>query len=412
MAIELSFEAVTCLLIELANGNKATADYLSSADGKFSFINTSDDDHKATLGKVAVNDNAERPFAALTWQLQTFSCLGVQNAGGIAQARVNGDFRRDHQRMIKRVGERSEEEQNSELGEFHKLPHELQQSLLSMAIKHAPKLRSETKKALFEQRESKRKRVEQLQEKQLKSAEEEYVLALYYHDKYDSEACWKTAAKVDEQLEQLRSNTAKLNALKEQIRIRVVGFGWTEFHITWSTKRVARTPDMLADHLKTILKAEASRPIPRDPPANLPTRKDVSTLGTLSKDVAAMDQARSENDQEFKASANQLRDERERDGFGDRYMEQQPVVMPAYDTLLNKKIEKLFEMTEPDTTTNLNWCQGEVMKVSKGGSNKVTIRWNPEHLKEGEPETSREQLMRSKWNPKTPSDGAWRIFIE
>ena len=103
--------------------------------------------------------------------------------------------------MIKRFGERNEEEEESELSEFHTLPHELQQSLLSMAIKHAPKLRSETEQALFEQRESKRKLGGQLQEKQLKSAEEEYVIALYYHDKYDSEACWKTAAKVDEQLE-------------------------------------------------------------------------------------------------------------------------------------------------------------------------------------------------------------------
>ena len=46
---------------------KASSDYLSKMDGKFSWKNTSDGDHKAGLGKIAVNDPAESCFGATTW---------------------------------------------------------------------------------------------------------------------------------------------------------------------------------------------------------------------------------------------------------------------------------------------------------------------------------------------------------
>eukprot|EP00957_Ditylum_brightwellii_P076761 5834319-Ditylum_brightwellii.AAC.1 len=52
---------------ELCNKDKATVEYLSSADGRFSFLNTSDDDHRATLGNIGNNDNNEHPFGAFTW---------------------------------------------------------------------------------------------------------------------------------------------------------------------------------------------------------------------------------------------------------------------------------------------------------------------------------------------------------
>ena len=288
-----------------------------------------------------------------------------------------------------------------------------------MSIKDAPKTRAATEKALFEQWETKRRRGEIAREKKIGAAKEEYILALYYHEKHASAACWKTINQVDQELERLHSVSAKLKALKEQIRIRVVGFGWSDLHTTWSYKGTVKSPESLAAHLKTIIEEEASRSIPNEPPTNLPSRKHVPTLGTLTKHVIAMDQSRSENDHEFKFSAKKLRDDRESDGFGDRYMEIQQVSIPAVDhTLVGKNIEMIFELIEPDGTCCLEWCEGNVISVPKAEGKKkntVTVGWNEKHLKGAENETSDVILMPSLWNPKTKAkmkNGAWRFYYD
>ena len=65
MAVELS----NCLLQELKDPTKATSDYLTCVDGKFSWGNTSDEEHEACIGRMATNDPDESLFAALTRQM-------------------------------------------------------------------------------------------------------------------------------------------------------------------------------------------------------------------------------------------------------------------------------------------------------------------------------------------------------
>ena len=61
----------------------------------------------------------------------------------------------------------------------------------------------------------------------MEKASEEYIEAIYYHWMYDSMACWKgSASRINEGLKKLTSKTAKYDALKEHIIIRVKGFGW------------------------------------------------------------------------------------------------------------------------------------------------------------------------------------------
>ena len=96
IVLDLEFKAVTSLLSELRDKHKSTVEYLSSADGRFSFLNTSDEDYRATLGKIGNNDNTEHPFGAFTWSLQKHGTIRLYHAGGMAQAHVNGDFDRGH----------------------------------------------------------------------------------------------------------------------------------------------------------------------------------------------------------------------------------------------------------------------------------------------------------------------------
>ena len=75
--LDLEFEAVASLLSELRNENKATAEYLLILDGRFSFLNTSDEDHKSYLVKTAVSDNSEASLWCIDWTVTDLWVLGI-----------------------------------------------------------------------------------------------------------------------------------------------------------------------------------------------------------------------------------------------------------------------------------------------------------------------------------------------
>ena len=88
----MACEVAECILKELCGPCKATSDDLSSVEGKFSWGQTTDDEHATCIGKMAMNDPAESPFASLTRQLQSFGrVLGI-HASAVGQAKINGDF--------------------------------------------------------------------------------------------------------------------------------------------------------------------------------------------------------------------------------------------------------------------------------------------------------------------------------
>ncbi len=61
-----------CILKESCDPKKALSDYLFCKEGKFCWGETTDEEHKACLGRMATNDSAESPFAGLTQQMQQF----------------------------------------------------------------------------------------------------------------------------------------------------------------------------------------------------------------------------------------------------------------------------------------------------------------------------------------------------
>ena len=65
MAVDLS----NCLLVDILDPKKAISNYFGSAEIKFIWGQTTDEEHKALIGKMATNDPAESPFVALIRQL-------------------------------------------------------------------------------------------------------------------------------------------------------------------------------------------------------------------------------------------------------------------------------------------------------------------------------------------------------
>jgi len=57
--------------------------------------------------------------------------------------------------------------------------------------------------------------------KKLLAAHYEHAVVLIFIDIYHSDACWKTAAAARKTFDELGSETAKREAVKDQIRIRV-----------------------------------------------------------------------------------------------------------------------------------------------------------------------------------------------
>ena len=107
----------------------------------------------------------------------------------------------------------------------------------------------------------------QKEKKSLLASQHDYANALACIDMYHSSACWKTATSAGKHFKKLTSDTAKREAVKEQIRIRVLGFGWEDLHHPWSRDGVAYTPEQLLDHLiKTIIPEQKRRTIPKSYP--------------------------------------------------------------------------------------------------------------------------------------------------
>ena len=61
---------------------------------------------------------------------------------------------------------------------------------------------------------------------------------------------------VDREIKRLKSISAQHSALKEIIRIRVLGFGWSNFAHPWSKNGILYSPQELTIHLKSIIKVE------------------------------------------------------------------------------------------------------------------------------------------------------------
>ena len=207
------------ILVELRDTSKATHEHLSSGEGgkggQLIWGKTTDEQHQAGLGKMATNDTVESPFAGLTTQLVNFGTILGIHAGGISQARINGDFKRKN------------DNGNKKDGMYHILPTKMKQSLLTMAINEAPNVRRNEAIAIEKQQQHKQELLKQIK---LLKAETPYINGLAYIEKFHSAAGWKTKTVTLADFSK-QSKTAKLNAVKEQIKTRVLGFGWDDLHI-------------------------------------------------------------------------------------------------------------------------------------------------------------------------------------
>lgn len=90
----LAVEVAQVMIKEFCDPNKVTKDLVSDIGGKFSWKNTTPEEHEAGKGKSSTNDAAESPFGGLSHVLEAHGRLNPENAAAIATSVFNGDFSR------------------------------------------------------------------------------------------------------------------------------------------------------------------------------------------------------------------------------------------------------------------------------------------------------------------------------
>ena len=418
-AIELAVGAAEDLLEELRDPKKATSRHLSSTDGQLSWGKTTAEEHAAAKGKLAVDDPAESCHGATTREIHCAGRISLGNAGALGMSRRNGDFARASSSETRKSSKpASSKEQRT--GAFYSLTPHMREALLTMGARDAPAEMAMERTDLSGQREARRRKEELAAEVGRHNATEQYIDRLYYYEMWGAPACWKTASKADTELTKLESRSAKLAALKEQIRIRVLGLGWSDLSTAWSKDGAPYTPAELMMHLKKVISEQARRTIPNKPPVPGLQRKELSTLGTSTSDAGRLDAQEAAGGAAVEAAARAAKAAREAKGIGDSYQARQGSRPDINEALISTRIEVIchYDLPEGVFGDALMWCSGEVVGVEprlykdfpKGKS--ALVRWDAnDRVTPPEPvSTSGTKLMPSLWNK--DSLGAWRFDLD
>ena len=89
----------------------------------------------------------------------------------------------------------------------------------------------------------------------------------------------------------LSRQTAKLNAVKEQIKICVKRISWSDLHHPWSENGVEFLPDALLAHLvNNIVPQQSKHRLPSNTTIKLPSRNHMPQLGTQLTNVALLEE--------------------------------------------------------------------------------------------------------------------------
>ena len=82
-----------------------------------------------------------------------------------------------------------------------------------------------------------------------------------------------------------------------------------------------------------------------------------------------------------------------------------------YDSLIEFNIEHCFTHDEEDGSQYLSWVDGHVTQIINVKTRVVQIEWNKKKVIEGDATVTKQKLGLHKWNPKNPSEGAWREYF-
>ena len=399
---ELAKVAAAAIIAELVNKKKATHHYLSATmpPSPYAWRHCSDKMKEAMLGKTATNDIAESTLGGTTKQLENFTTIHFSGAAAVNDSRRNKHF-----------------------DTYHKFDERLADAVMHMCIRDAQSTRQQCNDALESQAKARHQREELLMDVAYDKATEKYLEDTMYYRLYKTSSCWKGNPNiVGKKLSTLKSDASRLQALKDNITIRVRGFNWSWAHHAWSKNGELYTVKDLKKHLEFVIRRENEEGIPKPPDVvNYQLeRKDLPTLGKPISEMAALGKKQKVALNKFKKRADAIELERDdnRKGENSIFRRQQHWDRPNVADLINERIDMLYNIVDTDVEEEkvLRWCQGEVVEVyeKRNKVQSVRILWDPlSNDAEYNDYTESDEVIDPKlWNVTKEVEGAWRMDID
>ena len=427
MTVELAEVMAKAGLLKMHDPRLAIADKLTSQDGCNS-IGKNAVAHAATAGAHTTNDTVESNFGCYDYVLRCFRGISVTAASGVAQQMRMHHF--DTASAVARNGQGSPEERR--LGLFYTLSEKMQMALVEWARTERTSSRKAERADKVEQDEYRKVRREQNLQEQLEKVVDTYVTASQRFEAYRLNAVTEKAA-VAARLATMRHPDGKpivarqTAFLKEQIEMRVLGLGWSQFATAWSSSKDAQvgSPAHLQQVLEEILLHEISqrrlRRIPTEAPPPEMKRRTLKQLGTATCDASELAAKSLFSIEEVRLAAIAEQARRDEALEEDGVERQQPAHHPPLDeTLVGKRLEVCWKYFQTDDgLPTLIWAPGEVVQVADGTSDKATercknmlpagavlVKWPEDKDRMEKENLSWHVLIPNKWN-KTTQYG-WR----
>ena len=384
---------------------RSIAKHLASQDGAQAFDKNAQA-HADCAGVDATNDRlCESIFGIYDSVLCRFPGISMEAASALTQA--------IHAKRL------------APGGYVDSLPHEEAHALVEMARSTVKEMRAVDRAdhagldAYHTQRRKTNAEIE------LAALIKQYALALSFYDRWKTTGVASPAAMVAA-LDEISSTQLKLDYLREQIEMRVVGLGFDEFRTKWSSSKdeVIGSVDDLTAHLKEILLEEQERLQEGSLPdaAVVPTmrRKTFLELGTATPQAEELAGKCLELPlDELLARAEKERARLETIGELDCTADVMPKeAPPCDDSLIGKELEIRWRYWRPTRegergkrkAVNI-WCVGEVVQIANGTTDKqsprckgplakgaVCIKW-PADVDFDEPESFTWSLLtKENWN--------------
>jgi len=380
MTVELAEVMAKAALLKLHDPKLALADKLTSQDGCNS-LGLNAEAHEATKGAHVSNCTVESNFGCYDYVLRVFRSISVDAASAVAQQMRMHHF--DTASAVQRSGRGNSEER--QLGHFHSLAEAMKQSLVEWARRARAESRKVERADTAEQAEYHRVRREQNLQEQLDKLIDVYTTAVKRFHAFERSGVRTKQAAAARLAEMVHPDgSAKVAPqrayLKEQIEMRVLGLGWTQFATAWSSGKdahvgtIAHLQKLLEEILLYEMAQRRLQRIPTEPAAPEMKARTMKELGTATCDAQelAAQSLFSVEEVRLAAVAEQLRrDEALEDDPVER---EQPADAPTLDAeLVGTRLEvcwKYYVEGKP----MLIWSPGEVVRVADGTSDMASER--------------------------------------
>ena len=347
---------------------RSIAKHLASQGGSQAFDQNAQA-HVDCVGYDATNDRlAESVFGIYDSILRRFPGISMEAASALTQAVHAKRFRSG--------------------GYVDSLPPEERHALVEMARTTRMEMREIDRKDHAELDAYHAHRRKTNAENELTALIKQYALALSFYDRWKTKGVASPADMVAA-LDAMGSNQLKLDYLREQIEMRVIGLGFDQFKTNWSSSKDAEIGSVvdLSAHLKEILMEEEELRVEGKLPdaAVVPTmrRKTFKELGTATPQAVELagqclelplDELlkRAETERERLEALGEL------DSTADVMPKDAP---PCNESLIGKELEIRWRYWRPAKEGERGkkkavdiWCVGEVVSVANGTTDKESPR--------------------------------------